>query len=232
MAENIFAKAMRNVQGHFSGRFGKSRELQYVFQTIAQRGAKLGFRGPTTTEARDWFRSQAMMTVGLQPQTLVAQSKLATVQNVTRANIGECLFYCYDPKWKNDLPYYDIFPMIFVIDATPTHFLGMNLHYLPWQYRARLMDALHTITNNKKYDATTKLKSKYALLKGYSKFRYFQPCIKLYLKDHVKSKKYIINADMWDFAIQLPLQRFKKKNEKQVWQDSMSQIAKHALTIK
>jgi hypothetical protein len=49
------------------------------------------------------------------------------------------------PSSRRQLPYWDRLPLIFPIEIYPDGFLGINLHYLPPMYRAKLMDALYGI---------------------------------------------------------------------------------------
>ena len=46
------------------------------------------------------------------------------------------------------------------------------------------------------------------------------PCVKRYLGDHVKSSTVRIDADEWEIAIFLPVERFQKESKKTVWADS------------
>ena len=79
------------------------------------------------------------------------------------------------------------------------------------------MDQLNKFANNKKYDKTTRLKLSYDLLKGYGRA---VPCVKRYLRDHVKSETVRIDADEWEIAIFLPVERFQKESVRTVWKDS------------
>jgi hypothetical protein len=122
------------------------------------------------------------------------------------------------------LPYYDKFPLIFMVGPAAGGFYGINLHYLPPNYRAVLMDRLYTITSDKRYDANTKLNLSYEVLKGAAKYKYFKPTFKHYLASHVKSQFLKINADEWDIALMLPTQNFAKSSSSSVWADSRSMI--------
>ena len=144
----------------------------------------------------------------------------------TAQMIGRMLFYNYDPKLKEKLPYYDIYPLIFPIKLYPDGFLGINLHYLPLNLRASLMDALYSTVNSKDIDEKTRLKISYEILKGASKFAAFRPCIKRYLYGHVKSRYLLISPLEWDAALMLPLAQFKKQSQQRVWEDSRRIINK------
>lgn len=139
---------------------------------------------------------------------------------VTNLSVGRMYLFMYDPKTKDDLPYYDRFPLIFPFRKVTGGFYGINMHYLPHVLRARLMDALYTLANNTANDDTTKLKLSYQLLNSSSKFRYFEPCVKHYLNNHVKSRFLWVPADQWQKALFLPLERFVGTNKRQVWRNT------------
>jgi hypothetical protein len=103
-------------------------------------------------------------------------------------------------------------------------FYGINLHYLPPSLRANLMDALYSITNNKRYDENTKLRISYATLKNASKYRYFKPCFKHYLASHVKSRFIEIQPVEWDIALFLPTERFEKAGKSKVFADTRKML--------
>lgn len=136
--------------------------------------------------------------------------------------IGSMICYAYDPKHKKTLPYYDMFPLGFLVGITARGSWQMiNLHYLPPQYRALLFDQLMTIANNKKFDSTTKLKLSYDILSRLAKFKLFRPCFKEYLPGHVRSKIVKIPPDEWATVMFLPLAHFKKAGASTVWSDSL-----------
>ena len=98
--------------------------------------------------------------------------------------------------------------------------MGINLHYLPLNFRAQLMDALYDTASNEKYDETTRLKINYNILNGASKFRYFKPCVKHYLTSQLKSRFFYIYPSEWDVALFMPLERFQGARKTQVFADS------------
>jgi hypothetical protein len=128
--------------------------------------------------------------------------------------------YYYDPKHKETLAYYDRFPLVFPFRKVQGGFYGLNLHYLPPQLRARLMDGLYDYANNTRYDESTKIKMNYSLLQNVSKLKFFEPCVKMYLDEHVRSRFMYIYPSEWDVALFLPTERFAKKSKTQVWAES------------
>ena len=170
--------------------------------------------------AGDWFRSIVNRTKGQfsdeTPKTILSRSDSL----VSKSVLGKMYFYSYDPKWKNELPWYDTFPLVFPIEKYPDGFLGLNFHYLAPKHRAVLMDQLKMFANNKKYDETTKLKLTYDMLKGFTKIKRARPTVHRYLSSKVKSQYVLVNADEWEVALFLPVERFRKASKKKVWAHS------------
>jgi len=172
----------------------------------------------TQQNAQNWLQEQAANVRN--PRQLIDGNK----RLVSRIAIGRMYLFHYDPKTKDQLPYYDRFPLIFPFQRVDGGFYGINLHYLPHILRARLMDSLLDLANNKVYDDTTKLKISYQILSSSSKFKYFEPCVKHYLNSHVKSRFLWIPAEQWNTALFLPLERFQKRRKETVWRNSRDMV--------
>ncbi len=194
--------------------------VAYTFDKLLAQGVKAGQIPARTQQAREWFRETAKRTT-VSPNRLMKedQNKLTT-----SPAIGHMYSFFYDPKHKKTLPYYDRFPLIFKIKNVPGGFIGMNLHYLHPKQRAQLMDALYELTNNTKYDASTKLNLSYNLLNSASKFELFKPTIKMYLNNHVRSRFLHIESVEWDMALFLAPARFEKAKAQTVWKDSRQMV--------
>lgn len=134
--------------------------------------------------------------------------------------IGKMFMYFYDAKTKKELPYWDKFPLIFVIDLKKDGWLGINLHYLDIPMRLKLFDKLLKFADDKSLDKITKLRLSYGLLKKFSQFPEVRPCIKRYLADHVKSELLPISAIDWETALFLPVEQFQKTTKETVWKES------------
>jgi hypothetical protein len=198
----------------------------YVFQTIAKFGRAEGIdQNVRQKDARTWFRNQAMTVKSVNRNKMMQDPDADNLETeIDEESIGSMYSFFYDPKHKKTLPYYDMFPLVFVVGPKPGGFLGINLHYLPPVLRAKLMDQLYTITNNKKYNDTTKLVVSYELLSKAARFRYFAPCVKHYLTQHVQSKFLKIQPQFWDTALMLPTEKFAKADVDTVWNNSRSQV--------
>ena len=125
------------------------------------------------------------------------------------AIIGKMYLYKYDAYYKDVMPYYDMFPLVFPIEFYSNGFLGINLHYLPPVLRAGLMNALYDIANNSKFNSSRKLNISYAILKDAgNKFQGFKECVKRYRSDRLRSNFHYVNPVDWDKAVLLPLQQW------------------------
>lgn len=136
------------------------------------------------------------------------------------------VMFFYDAKWKDVLPYWDQFPLVYPIEMYDDGFLGINLHYLPPILRARLMDALYTAAITRK-DKIQRLRISYDILNSAAKFTPFKPCIKRYLVKHVRSRFFYVEPREWDMALLLPTQRFVGASDTKVWSDSRKIIKKN-----
>lgn len=143
--------------------------------------------------------------------------KKASTDKNKRIQIGKLYLFKYDPKTKEELPYYDIFPLIFIVKKAPGGFMGINIHYLPPYYRAVFMDALLNLASDKNKSNMTKLRITYQILNSTSKLRLYKVCLKRYLNSHVKTNFIEIPYNDWLHAVFLPLQSFKKLTLKTVY---------------
>ena len=196
-----------------------------IFDNILIQGARQGIIPARTVAARDWYRSAAgKLMSNISPS--VFEKRTDEARKVSSMEFGYMYAFKYDPKTKNDLPYYDTFPLIFPVRMDSDGFLGINFHYLPPVLRAKLMNALYSTLTNKKYDDTTKIKISYSILQSASKYRYFKPMLKKYLRSHVRSQFLEIQVNEWDMAIFLPTESFRKADTGRVWEESRKKIGR------
>ena len=196
-----------------------------IFDNILIQGARQGIIPARTNAARDWYRSAAgKLMSNITPG--VFEKRTDEARKVSSMEFGYMYAFKYDPKTKNDLPYYDTFPLVFPVRMDSDGFLGINFHYLPPVLRAKLMNALYSTLTNKKYDDTTKVKISYSILQSASKYRFFKPMLKKYLRSHVRSQFLEIQVNEWDIAIFLPTESFRKADTGRVWEDSRKQLGR------
>lgn len=133
---------------------------------------------------------------------------------------GRLYMFLYNPKMKNELPYWDRFPLVFPYKIIEGGFMGLNMHYIAPRYRAVLMDSLYNTINNTAFDETTRLRINYDLLNSASKYRWFKPCVKHYLTSHMASEFFYIHPEEWNLALFVPSEQFQKARKSAVWADS------------
>jgi hypothetical protein len=132
---------------------------------------------------------------------------------------GNLYFYYYDPKFKDTLPYYDAFPMVFPFATAPGGFLGLNLHYLGYAERFALFDKLIEI-NGSKITPNMKMKYSWATLSQFSQLKGLNNCIKHYLYEHLKSPLMKVKPVDWTTAMLLPVEKFVGAKKEYVWNQS------------
>lgn len=193
----------------------------FLYASLLKKAGRERMIPNRTREAREWFRSKAQQYRG----SRISQENLFKNSVITEKVLpGRMYMYVYDAKTKETLPYWDAFPVIFMVDVAPGGFYGLNLHYLPPPLRATLMDALYRNLNNTAFDDSTILNLNYRTLKGASSMSLFKPCFKHYLTDHVKSRFIYIEPKEWDIAMFLPLQKFQKASAEEVWREAASEV--------
>ena len=164
-----------------------------------------------------WFDQQVKM-IGKQG---ITPTKVIKGEHMTKNLIpGNLYMFFYDPKFKDTLPYYDKFPLVFPYEKTQDGFMGLNMHYLPYAMRVKLLDRLMQFRNNTRMDETTRLKYSWSLIGGVAKFRPAQACIKHYLFNHVQSSFKQVMPQDWATAMMLPVEVFVGASKQTVWQDS------------
>ena len=195
----------------------------YIFQKIAQEGKTQDFSD--AEESRDWYRdkAQSIKSVNMKREL---RNRDRTYNKMVATDIGRMYMFQYDPKGKDTLPYYDVFPLIFVLEKYNDGFLGMNLHYLPPVFRARLMDRLYSIERQDNLRESKKLRLNYGLLNSVAKYKYFRPTVKRYLNSQVRSRFLWVPYEEWDIALMLPTQRCRKGKANVVWRDSKQLITR------
>lgn len=140
--------------------------------------------------------------------------------------LGGLYFFYYDPLMKRELPYYDIFPLVIPLETYSDGFLGLNLHYLPLNYRIMFLNKLKKFAILDKNDELKRLQVSYEILNASRRYKEFKPCIKRYKKSNIRSKIITVQPGEWDVAMALPVQQFVKESAAEVWDDSVQKIKK------
>ena len=91
--------------------------------------------GQAAKKSKNWFQQQTRL---LGRQQITPQKAMRGGDFTTRPMPGKLYMFLYDPKHKETLPYYDMFPLVFPFSKDSTGFTGLNMHYLPYQMRIML----------------------------------------------------------------------------------------------
>jgi len=192
--------------------------MAYLIDRINEELSKKGLK-PRSVSARDWLRAK------INELNPTRQSVVRDKERLRDSTIlGKMYFYYYDPKTKENLQYWDKFPLVIPIETYRDGFLGLNLHYISPKQRLVLLDALSEFANNSKYDETTRLRLTYNNLKNLGKAYKAKPCVKKYLFKHVDSRFLEISANEWDIAVLLPFQNFQGASANKVYNDSRTKF--------
>ena len=110
---------------------------------------------------------------------------------------GHMYMFEYKAKTAKKLPFYDQFPLVYVIKATRNEFWGLNLHYMSPKKRAwvvkRLMDGRIDAPRN---------------------------CFHKYITSHVDGFLLDLAAEEWATSILLPIETFVRNNRGKPGQQS------------
>jgi hypothetical protein len=175
--------------------------LDRISQNLAKTGLNI-----RTDESRNWLKQNVKDLSVNQKSITDDKSRIAKT-----IYPGKMYFFFYDPKLKDQLPFYDRFPLVIPVEKYADGFLGLNLHYLPVKYRVILLDKLYDTLNNDKFDDTTKLRISYDLLSGAARYKEYAPCLKRYLNGHIQSRVIAVEPSSWEIAIFLPVEKFVKQ---------------------
>ncbi len=180
--------------------------------------------------AQDWFRQTVRRLFGdraLRGREELVQADEATTrspQQIRGLRAGRMYMFVYNPKLRKQLPVYDRFPMIFVLEFRRQGFLGINLHYLPLKLRARLFSQLTILLNTQNLNENTRLRVSYQIIKNATKYHSALPLVREYLNKHVRSRMLEVHARDWELALFLPAEQFKKKGKHTVWAETRKEI--------
>lgn len=175
-----------------------------------------------TDNSRKWYQRQ-VQNLRNSDGRLSREIVLERGTKVPNFRPGKLFMFFYDAKTKDDLPYWDKFPLILLLDKDPDGFTGLNLHYLPPQMRRMFLVKLMKYAIREE-DEIHRIRISYEILNAARNLKEFRPCIKRYLRSHIKSKMVEIQANEWETAIYLPTQMFQKEKAQNVWKDSIQEV--------
>ena len=189
-----------------------------IFQTVSMKAGD-------AEKSYYWYREQVKnLGSNLSGTQLLRNEKLTS-----RIRPGEMYLFMYDPKLKKTLPYYDAVPLVLPFQIVKDGFLGINLHYLPYLARFKLLGDLNKLTLDKRINENTRIQISWQILNSSSKYLAATTCVKHYLSSHLRSRFLKINYTDWITASMLPVERFKSDSgndpsNAKVWRDTTKKI--------
>lgn len=222
---------------------------EYTVDLLRAFNEQLANKQLSTKKAVEWYQKMVNTLKETEAgkvgtQMMKERQKLVPRGQLSNQHIGRMVMFYYDAKWRAELPYYDKFPLVLPLKfytGEGAGFLGINLHYLPINLRATLLDRIYQIYKAKHFDENKKLTLTYELLNSSSRYKYFKPCLKRYLYKPnnkgnpqdpgmcVRSQFYIIDPNEWNMMLTLPTERFVKHytsiDAKTVWKDSQRKVS-------
>jgi hypothetical protein len=197
---------------------------RFLFQRLLKEGIEEGFQPGQTQEAKEWFRDKAAQLKDVRPDRLMTRPGAKKVAYFWRP--GEMYLFQYRPKeyLTPKQPYHDRFPLIMLLNQhSGGWFEGINFHYLPYEFRAQLLDRMYRFRNsddvmNTNYRLQTLTWHK--LIRRFGGKELHTPCIKRYINNNVRGRFIKIHPAEWDLAIMLPIERFRGASRNKIWMKS------------
>lgn len=168
-----------------------------------------------TERSYTWYQAQIKKLGAARPETFLAGKRL---QNTILP--GKMYLFAYDPKFKATLPYYDKFPLVLPFRLVKRGFYGLNIHYLPYLTRFRLLQNLADLVSDESKPEDVRLNLSWKILNVGSKYAPINACVKHYLNEHIESRFLNIPYPDWVTASQLPIERFVGATKTEVWKQS------------
>ncbi len=138
--------------------------------------------GDSTSHSPSWYREQVF--------------NYLSNKETLEPEIGKMYFFRYDAKWKNLLPKWDVFPLIFLVglkfdinDEEGTKFIGANVHYLEGNLRLKMVNSFLNKRNRIAPKQT----------------------LHMYLMNYLDSFLLEVDEEDWEFIASLPLEKFIEK---------------------
>lgn len=144
--------------------------------------------------------------------------------------IGDVMAYGYTavtPISKH-FPYYDLYPLIIVLDTSPKHFLGVNMHFLPPLLRQRFFDQCRRTAAGTVAGGRASMSVEYTDIKEEAALEIGMACIRRYRFDAIRTRLIRVPSDQWLNAVNLPTMRIFPSGitPNKAWRDSLSKARK------
>ena len=177
-----------------------------LFDKLNKEMTSAGAR-PRTEAARAWLGQKIS-------KTRIPTNRSNILNDATRVSakafIGKMYMFRYDPKYKEVLNVYDVFPLVIPFNVFSDGFIGINLHYVESSARRALLNQLsrYKRTNQK----NTYMQISWTIIRSAINSNAFKDSIHRYLSSHIVSSIVKIEDHYWEKVVDLPTQRFIRRN--------------------
>lgn len=150
------------------------------------------------TQSKEWYRSNIFfarsMKYEINPNSIITEERNDEVdemggrdKNIVRPfpKLFSLMFYEYRAKTRRDLPFYDKYPLSFILDFQPNSFFAVNLHYYSPEQRVSIAQSLAS-----------------------NKIPRFEKGAHKYLLSEVRSPFLDFDVREWDTICLLPIEEF------------------------
>lgn len=141
--------------------------------------------------------------------------------------IGRMILFKYDAKWKDQLPVWDSFPLVFFFGSFVgdgqygengvLYLQGINVHYLSPALRLKLFTDLLKFNTDTGLREKSKLKLSWQILKSFGSHELAAHCVKTYRADHIRSELVEISPKYWEVVLFMQIQKWEKGNNALAW---------------
>jgi hypothetical protein len=184
--------------------------------------ASVSMKAGDAERSQRWYQAQVNNLKNLQPS--VTRMLNSDTQHLTSRLVpGRLYLFQYKALHAKTLPYWDALPLVFPFKKLNDGFLGINLHYLPYALRFKLMGNLLDLVQNTDNEDSQMMLS-WQFLNASSKFEGVNVCVKHYLKSQLQSRFLNIPPQEWLAASMMPIEQFQNANKEAVWRQSRKMI--------
>ena len=170
---------------------------------------------PRSKESNDWFEEKIEEITRPIDRKLLKEEVMRE-RGILTPHVGRMYLFHYFPKGNLTLPYFDMFPVIFMMSIKKEYFQGINLHYLPLEIRREFFQTIMERTNIKAFNKQTYLRVDYDFLNSFRKYRAFKPCFKNYALDRVRGRVVNVPSPEWELVMNLPTAYWRRSSEAKI----------------
>lgn len=191
------------------------KQTQQILRELEQKKMSL-----QSDESVRWL-AQKMSTI----QTEMRQSNFIDKNSPLRRNKlveeGQMVFFGYSPLTKNELMFWDEYPIVVVLQVKRSGILGLNLHYLPFEDRAKFLANLRSYIKDPRWienmNNETEFFLTYRMAKNSTRLKDFRKCIKRYYFNRMMTRIAVIKPTEWLTVPFFPLDKFRGMSRGTVW---------------